>query len=66
MGNSIEQLKPFVNFFAIVTATHTREVGRIQCGRPDISQYRGSFLGTHSYGHDNSTTEPPIGLRILQ
>ena len=25
MGNSIEQLKPFVNFFAIVTATHTRD-----------------------------------------
>ena len=25
MGNSIEQLKPFVNFCAIVTATHTRD-----------------------------------------
>ena len=25
MGNSIEQLKPFVNFFAIVTATLTRD-----------------------------------------
>ena len=25
MGNSIEQLKPFVNFFAIATATHTRD-----------------------------------------
>ena len=25
MGNSIKQLKPFVNFFAIVTATHTRD-----------------------------------------
>ena len=26
MGNSIEQLKPFVNFFAIVTATHTKDM----------------------------------------
>ena len=25
MGNSIEQLKPSVNIFAIVTATHTRD-----------------------------------------
>ena len=25
MGNSTEQLKPFVNLFAIVTATHMRD-----------------------------------------
>ena len=47
MGNSIKQLKPFVNFFAIITATHTRD----KLVEFSVEDQISPNIGVHSWVH---------------